>query len=239
MKTQSIVKYLFAIIGLGMLIGSFFLFQNTQNFLQEAVTADGEVIELIRSESRNSSSGSKKNVSYRPVVEFKTSDGTVVEFTSSTGSNPASHSRGEAVEVLYEELTPEKARIKGFFSLWGASLIVGCLGGIFFLIGFGIILFGNLKGKKIKRLKESGLKTITKFQSVNRNETLKVNGRNPYQILTHWNNPATSELHMFKSENLWFDPTDHIKQEEITVLIDRDNPKKYYMDTSFLPKLAD
>ena len=79
---------------------------------------------------------------------------------------------------------------------------------------------------------------FAKFQSVKINRSFKVNGRNPYQILAHWQNPATSELHVFVSDNIWFDPTDYIDQDDIVVLIDKDNPSSYYVDTSFLPKLA-
>ena len=65
------------------------------------------------------------------------------------------------------------------------------------------------------------------------------NTTNPYLIYVQWKKPMTSKLHVFKSENIWFDPTDHINTDEITVLIESNNPKKYYVDTSFLPKLAD
>ena len=228
---MSVVKYIFGLIGLGMLVGAFFLFTNTQDFLKTAVTADGTVIELVSSRSSDS-------VTYAPVVEFQTNDGSRIEFMSSSSSNPPSYSRGETVEVLYQASSPEKARINGFFSLWGAALIVGIIGLVFFLIGFAIILFSVLKSKNIKYLKENGTRISAKFQSVSTNTSVKVNGRHPFQILAQWQNPTTTQLHIFKSDNLWFDPTEHIKGDEISVLIDLDKPKKYYMDTSFLPEVV-
>jgi len=45
-------------------------------------------------------------------------------------------------------------------------------------------------------------------------------------------------LYIFRSENLWFDPSDHVTQEKIPVLVDEANMKKYWVDTTFLPKLA-
>ncbi len=232
MRTISIVKYAFAMVGLGMLIGAFFLYENTQNFLENALTAEGTVIELVRSKSSDSTT-------YRPVVEFETQGGSRVEFTSSSGSNPPSYSEGEIVEVLYQESAPEQAKINSFFSLWGASTILGGMGSVFFLAGLSIILYGSIKGKKIEYLRKNGIPIKAKFQSVEINSSLKVNGRNPYQICVQWKNPTTSELHVFNSENIWFDPTDHINNDEITVLIEKDNPKKYYVDISFLPKIAD
>lgn len=227
MKIVSILKYLFTVIGLVLLVGAFVLYSNTRDFLSKAVSAEGTVTQLVRSGD-----------SYRPVVEFKTQEGSLVEFASLSGSNPSRYSQGEVVEVLYQEASPEKARINGFVSLWGGAALLSLIGTVFFLIGFLIILFGALRGKKVKYLKKNGVPVRAEFQSVEINGAVQVNGRNPYQILAQWKNPRTSELHIFKSENLWFDPTDHIKQNEITVLIERDNPKKYYVDISFLPKVA-
>lgn len=231
MRTISIVKYAFTMGGLGMLIGAFFIYKNTQDFLKDALTTEGTVIELVRSRSSDSTT-------YRPVVEFKTQGGSRVEFTSSSGSNPPGYSKGEVVEVLYQESSPEQAKINGFFSLWGASTILGGIGSVFFLVGISIILFGSLKGKKIEYLRKNGIPIKAKFQSVETNGSIEVNGKNPYQICVQWKNPATSELHVFNSDNIWFDPTDHINSDEITVLIEKDNPQKYHVDISFLPKVA-
>ncbi len=228
---MKVIKYVFGGIGLAMLVGAYFLFTGTQNFLKTAVSAQGTVVELHRSRSSDSDT-------YAPVVEFQASDGSTVEFTSSTSSNPPSYSRGETVEVLYQEASPNDAKIKGFFSLWGAALIVGIMGLVFFLIGFLIIFFGVKKSKMIETLKKNGSRVNAEFQSVQLNTALKVNGRSPYQILAQWQNPTTTEIHIFKSENLWFDPEDYIKSDVVEVLIDMQNPKKYYLDTSFLPKVA-
>jgi hypothetical protein len=43
---------------------------------------------------------------------------------------------------------------------------------------------------------------------------------------------------VFTSENVWFDPSAHLGNE-LTVFIERDNPKRYYVDLTMLPRLAD
>lgn len=232
MKAFSIIKIVFSLLGFGMLAVSLFLYTATKEFLKDAVTAQGTVTELVRSKSSDSTT-------YRPVVEFKTADGSVVEFTSSMGSNPPSFSRGEVVEVFYEEASPEKAKINTFFSLWGLPLIFGSVGLVFFLIGFSMVIFAYFKKKKIAYLKQRGDPVYAKFQRVERNTSTKVNGVSPFRIVTQWMNPVTSELHIFKSDNIWFDPTDHIKTDELRVLIERNNPKKYHLDLSFLPRVAE
>jgi len=232
MNAIKIVKWVFSISGAGMLIGAFFAYSSTRDFLVDATTAQGKVIYLERSRSSDSTT-------YRPVVEFRAEDGRRIEFTSSMGSNPPSYSRGEAVEVLYLRDQPERAKINGFFSLWGLPIILGSMGAIFFLVGFGIFWVGHRRAATIQHLKNYGMPILATFQSVERNGSLRVNGRSPYQILAQWTNPMTNELHVFKSDNLWFDPSTHIDREQISILIDDKNPKKYYMDVSFLPRLAE
>lgn len=235
MKTLAISKYVFTVIGFCMMMGAIFFYKDTQEFLTQALVAEGKVVELVR--LRSTSSDSTKYV-YAPVVVFVTAGGTAIEFTSSTGSNPPGYSKGEVVEVLYKPSSPRQAKINSFFALWGVPTIVGIIGVVFFIVGFSIVLFGIFKGKRIEYLKKNGMPIKAKIQSVGINSSLVVNGRSPYQIYAQWKNSTSSELHVFRSENIWFDPTDHLNGDEITVLIDKENPNIYHVDTSFLPKVA-
>ena len=140
--------------------------------------------------------------------------------------------------VWYDPAKPEHAEIDGFFSLWGISAIFGGLGAIFFLIGSGIIVATTFQSRKHEYLRMHGTPIETDLQSVQINTSFQVNGKNPYKVLTQWFNPFTSEVHVFESDNLWFDPTSYLKGRKITVFIENDNPKKYLVDLSFLPKLA-
>lgn len=227
----SIIKYVFSVIGIAMLVGASLLYNNTSDFLTRAVAAQGQVVDLVLSRSSDSTS-------YYPVVVFRDASGRQVKFQSNTGSNPPSYARGERVEVLYEPGEPEAARINGFFSLWGAATIVGGLGLVFGLVGFGMTVYGLLHQRGKAFLQKNGVRILTAFQSVERNTGFEVNGRNPYRIVSQWQHPETGDIHRFVSDNLWFDPSDYITSDTVPVLIDESNPKKYWMDTSFLPKLA-
>ena len=94
MKTLNILKYVFTFIGAGMLIGAVMSYSSTVSFIERAMETTGTVIDLERSRSSDSTS-------YYPVVVFEDINGQKVEFRSSSGSNPPSFSRGEAVSVLY------------------------------------------------------------------------------------------------------------------------------------------
>ncbi|WEJ73075.1 hypothetical protein [Pseudomonas sp. PSE14] len=112
------------------------------------------------------------------------------------------------------------------------------LGVVFLAIGGGIILAGRWKAARIAYLQQNGVLVSADFQSVEINQSVSVNGRNPYVIVCQWLNKETSELHLFESDNIWFDPSDYIERDTIEVLVDRGNPSKYHVDISFLPRLA-
>ncbi|MDR7129537.1 uncharacterized protein YneF (UPF0154 family) [Algoriphagus sp. 4150] len=230
MKIIKIISYIFALIGLGLLVGAFVSYQNTSQFIKEASKTEGTVIRLLTDRSGES-------VMYKPAVEFTDEKGNTVVFNSSTSSNPPSYTEQEKVSVLYPPDDPQKAEIEAFFPLWGGVLVLGILGSVFFLVGGGIILVKKLKGDKESLLKSRGKLIQTDFQSVVLNTSLTVNGRHPYHILSQWKNPGTSKVHVFKSNNLWFDPSDYIVDKSISVFIEPSNPKKYHVDLSFLPKL--
>ncbi|MBZ0334217.1 DUF3592 domain-containing protein [Marinobacter sp. AL4B] len=231
MKTIKVIKYVFSIVGAALLVGAIILYNNTTSFLERSETAQGTVVELIRSRSSDSTS-------YYPVVRFTAAEGQPIEFRSNSGSNPPSYNRGEQVTVFYEPANPQDAMIDGFFSLWGGAVIAGILGSVFGLIGGGMVLRGVIKGRSKAYLQKNGVEVHASFQRVEQNTSLTVNGRNPFRIVCQWQHPQTRELHVFRSDNLWFDPTDHISQEKIPVLVDEGNLKRYWVDTSFLPKLA-
>jgi hypothetical protein len=224
--------HLFLVVGLALLAGAVYWASRVEQFARGASIAHGTVIQLEHSRSSNSSS-------YYPVVKYRTAAGREATFRSSFGSNPPSHAVGEAVVVLYDESDPSDARIRSFFSLWGGATLVGSIGAVFALVGGGMLYGRRRAAERAKYLRRHGMPVQTEYQSVEINTTLRVNGRHPWRIVTQWKNPTSGELHLFRSANLWFDPTTHINTQQITVYLDRRNPKRYHMDTAFLPKLAD
>lgn len=226
------IGYPFLLAGIGMLAATFFTYTNTRTFLKDAIKAEGTVIELIRSQSDDS-------ITYRPVVVFVSQKGEEIEFTSLSGSNPPSYSRGQTVEIFYLPDAPQKAEINGFFSLWGAPTILGAMGSIFSTVGASILIALTRKEREEKYLKQQGTPIETKFKSVEIDTTESVNDRHPFRVITQWQNPSTKEIHVFESNSVWYDPSEFMTSDPITVFIERENPKKYLVDLSFLPKLAE
>jgi hypothetical protein len=238
MKVVAVIKYLFTLFGIAMLIGTFYISEDTRSFLSEAIKTEGTVVRFDDSWAGRSNFSQHTRV-YRPVVRFTDRNGLQQEFISSSGSNPPGYKEGEKVEILYLAKEPQNAMINEFFSLWGGSTILGGLGVLFFLIGGGIFIFPLLKKRKNDSLRAEGTPIEAEFHSVSMNRTVSVDGNCPFQVIAQWQNPATSKVHIFKSDNIWYDPTQFIQNKRIRVYIERNNPKRYYVDLSFLPKLAE
>ena len=232
MRPLVIIRNIFSAIGLGLLAVALVLVFSTRSFLARAETVTGTVVEMRPTRSNQSTS-------YSPVVDYTTAEGRTIRHYSSFATNPPSYHVGEKVTVYYLKDDPEKAKLEGFFSLWGVSLILGGLGFIFFCVGAGMRLAAQLAERKEADLRQNGTPVLTQYQSVRLNTRLRVNGRHPFQVVTQWLNPQTGKLHLFYSENLWFDPTSFAEGREITVFLDRQKPKRYFMDLSFLPETVE
>jgi hypothetical protein len=233
MKAVVIAKVVFVTMGIGLLIGTLPLYMNTRALLDAASKAEGTVVKIVTNRSPGS-----RDLSSTPLVHFVDQYGHTIEFKSNVG-NGGEFLVGEKVEVLYDPTDPQHARINSFFQIWAGSLMMGGLGGGFFLIGAGFIFADLLRSRKDKYLRMHGTPIETKYQRVELNTTLSINGKHPFRVLSQWQNPSTLEMHIFKSNNLWFDPSGYIpNKKKITVFIVKNNLKKYHVDLSFLSKFA-
>jgi len=215
------------VVGLVLLGVGGWLGARTTAFLDRARSVSGTVIALEGDETLH------------PVFRFQDSDGTTRTHRSRVGTSQPAFEVGEAVEVLYDPANPADARIRSVGELWLGVLIAGGMGGVFTLIGGGILGVRALSARSAAALRRTGARVQARFQSVERNTALEVNGRNPWRIVCQWQDPATGALHLFRSQNLWFDPTAFLSgRTELTVFVDRRNPKRHAMDVQFLPKLA-
>ncbi|MBC8144587.1 MAG: DUF3592 domain-containing protein [bacterium] len=233
MKVLKILGFVFGGIGLAMLVAAFAIYANTQSFADSATRADGVVIGLAQSQSHSS-----KSSSYFPVIQYQTSSGETTTFQSNSGSSPPAFEVGERVTVLYDPAQPADASIDSFWQLYALPAIFGIIGLVFFAVGGGMFIAHMLNRRKREQLLASGRRITTQVQGVVLNTNVRINGRHPFCITSQWLNPDTGNVHVFRSDGVWFDPSSHIQGGSIDVLIDPVNPKRYHVDTSFLPKEA-
>ncbi len=224
---SGLVAILIGLLSIAMLVGTFYIAKDSYSYLKTAIEVKGTVVELVRSESSSDSS-----YTYAPVVAFRAGE-QEIKFQSNASSNPPSYSVGEEITVLYKPSNPNKAKIKGFFSLWGGALILGILGGVLFLLSVPWIILLKIKGIKNNSLKAKGRKISVKVSEIK--NLSKYDGIYAYQVFAEWINPSTSKTQILKSDRIFsIDPTEHIGDNLITVYIDKNNPEKYFMDLSFI-----
>lgn len=235
-RTLIWIRWLLLLLGLGLLAGAGFLASRTSAFVSSAANAEGIVVDLESSTSTDSDG--RRSSAAHAVVEFSPAGAPARRLRSSVDSSPPAFDVGERVTVLYDPANPARARIRATFELWGGPIILGGIGGVFALIGGILLLVSHAGRRREAELRLHGRRVQARFQSVERNGALEVNGEHPYRIVCQWQDPATGLLHVFRSQNLWFDPTPHVRVEELTVFVDPKNPRRHLVDVSFLPKLA-
>jgi len=119
------VGYLYLTLGLGCIVICIFVSFSTFSFLENASSANGKVVELIKKHSSKSS--------LYPKIEFKDLNGNSIVFTSNFGISPSinTYQKGDVVKVLYQSDLPDSAKVNSFFSLWGISLLLFIVGSVF------------------------------------------------------------------------------------------------------------
>lgn len=235
--TLKIVPIIFGIVGVALLGTAGWLATQTINFTASAARTDGVVLRLDRRYSTDSDGNS--GYLYYPVVQFTSSSGRAVEFRGSAGTRPPMYRKGERVAVLYDPETPDDARIDSLSDLWLGSLITGTIGFAFTGIGAGFLIVRARRAKLEAWMRVNGQRVEADYTGVFRDTSFRVNGQAPWRITAQWQDPIRKNVHVFKSKRLWFDPEPFIERDQLTVLIDPQNPKRHAFDLSFLPEPAE
>ena len=104
---------------------SLYVVLSTRSFLNSDEKTRGKVVDFIESVD------TEGDVTYAPIVVYKTVTGEQMIYASSQYSYPAAYEENELVDVYYDRTKPNSERLSGIFSLWGGAIITGILGLIF------------------------------------------------------------------------------------------------------------
>jgi hypothetical protein len=126
------VSSIFVLVGVAMLIAAAREFGRRRACFRNSATASGTIIALAENRDRD-------EISYFPEVQFHTSSGQAITFRSGMGSSTEAKGIGDSVTVRYSLDPPHVAEIDAFMPLWGLTLVFGVLGGVFLLVGAGIL----------------------------------------------------------------------------------------------------
>ncbi|MBT4153740.1 MAG: DUF3592 domain-containing protein [Candidatus Magasanikbacteria bacterium] len=228
MKTW--IVYIFAFIGAALILTSIGNAISIQLFNQDAVPATGEVVELLETEG-------EEYYLYAPVIEYTTAEGELITYSHSSYTYPSSYAIGETVPMLYKASKPSKARIDSPTEEWFLVGFMFFMGLLFAVFGFALPVYKRYRKRVGQKLKETGTSVQAKIIGLEKNRAIVIQGKSPFRILAQYHNTQTNTVYDYTSDNIWWDPTEFVKEGAlVTVYVDRNNPKKHSMDLSFLPK---
>lgn len=238
MNVSRLFILVFGLVGLGMGIADFYIVRNLLAFRAEAVQTEGTVVGFVTSR------GSKGGTMYTPQVRYDipAPEGGIAashEIRGSVSSSSRSYDIGEKVVVYYRPQQPEDGRIGSFMEQWFLPLIFSLFALVFGGIAASFLVSEVRQARMYAWLATHGMTVQARISEVGKNYSLKVNGRSPWVIRAQWQHPVTQAVHVFESENLWYDPGQFIgERKDIPVRVDADDPKRYRVDIGWLPKKA-
>ena len=219
-KKEKLVWIIFSIIGAIFLIIGLVLFQNVFDY-KNKIDIMGTITEIVTSEN---------NENHKVYVSY-TVDGK--KYESELNGYSSNFYEGKEIKIYYDKDNPNKIGMKSLDLLF---LIFPSLGLVFLIIG-GIGMLVKINKKKLeKRLKENGELIYANYNETVLNTSYRINGKSPYNIICEWNDSSNNKKYIFKSKNIWINPTKIIEEKNIKqfpVYIDN-NRKKYFVDIDIL-----
>lgn len=125
--------FVMVLFGLVPFLFSLSLASQSLFWLIKGVPATGTVVRLATSQD------DKGNITYYPVISFKTASGATVEFQSSVGGNSPGYPYpvGETLPIRYDQSHPQNAQIADFASLGLLPIFLFSVGILFlFIVGW-------------------------------------------------------------------------------------------------------
>lgn len=231
MKIFRLMYVVFLVVGIGMLVGFTLTYRQSRAFVAGAERANGEVIDVEYNRRPGDSTGM-----YCPVFQFMTKDGQKIRVRSKIRSSSSSYHRGDQVAVLYDPKSPENASIQSFWDLYFLPIVFGLIGVGFTTAGAGMIGWDILRNGKPVYYRRRGRLIEAAINGTSR-ASYAVNNVRPWRIEAEWQDPQSGKLFHFQSQNLYVDPAEHLRdRRNVGVYIKASNPKRYWMDISFLNK---
>ncbi len=119
------------------------------------------------------------------------------------------------------------------------SLIFGGVGAVFFVLGVIFLILEIRKRALWKRLLNSGNYIVAQICEVQSSYNINVNGRHPFTVKCQYQD-IQGNVHIFKSRNLYFNPTGLFKDENVKVYVEGEDFRHYYVDIDeVLPRVIE
>lgn len=132
---------------------------------------------------------------------------------------------GDTISIYYNPKNPKEISVKMpvfTYVFLGIGIVMTVIG--------TVLLF--IRGKRIygrKRLIEEGYCVKAQITEICLNRTIQYNNKNPYYILCRYTD-ETGTVHEYRSDAILINPEGLLLSDSVLVYLDRDNPKRYYVD---------
>jgi len=123
------------VVGISLLGVVAYLVYSNNVFEQRAIPVQGTVTEYQQYESSDDDGGS--TTMYTPVYQYEY-NGQSYTHVSTLSSSGKSHELGEQIDILVDPLNPTEILINTFWEKWFLSVVLGFVGLVFTVIGFGV-----------------------------------------------------------------------------------------------------
>ena len=221
-----IVWIIFACIGIAFVILGFVIGNAMKIPEEDQVETTAIITEINR---RRDSDG---DTTYDVWVEYEVKG---EKYERELSSYVSSYRVGKEIEVIYDRNDPGRVQTKNEEKIF--TWIFSGIGGVFAVLGIGGLLAGVFGKNKREKLRQTGTMIYAKYDGVDVNTALQVNGQSPFNIVCSWLNPEDNKTYIFRSENLYYNPQSIIESMGITtfpVYIDMENKKNYTIDISMI-----
>ncbi|MDY3039783.1 MAG: DUF3592 domain-containing protein [Roseburia inulinivorans] len=210
----------FAVIGVGMLIGSFSILNMETSAMDgaEEITAYITDIQIHRD--------SDGDVDHDVFVTYEY-DGVTYEDQKITSYSSDMYI-GEELILFYNPLRPTLLIVKGH-EYFGFRMTL-FMGIVFFLVGISYPFYQLIANLRKKHIVKSGCVLHATIEDIARNTSVRVNGQSPYVIYCSYYDALQNLTYRFKSDNLWTDPGYVYRPgDPIQVVADPKNYKRYHV----------
>lgn len=138
---------------------------------------------------------------------------------------------GDEIALYVDKENPNKVRTEMLLFL--PTFILAIVGAPFLIIGLVFVLVSAGKKKKKQNLLQNGRVVEAVVTGGQINYNVQVNRRHPWKLECKYEDTFTGATYLYSSNNIWEDPFLYIGQT-VKVYVDRNNPKKYYVDVNSL-----
>lgn len=227
-QVMAILGGIFTGIGLIFLLIGICLGVETYLFAKKAQVVEGTITDMVYHHDRYTGDSETSDTQVSVYVSYEL-DG--VSYEVPLNEYSSFMQVGKPILLYVDADNPQRVRVKSLAYLLFA--IFGGIGGVFVIAG-GILLM--IRGKRIRkrrRLRETGQMIYAQAVASGINTHYQLNGRSPYYLELHYQDPMTGERWQFRSGLIWENPEPYIGMQ-VPVYVNPTNRNEYEVDTAYL-----